>query len=129
MLMVLPLQRSLTAAISLRCSAPPCQPTMLSALAGAPQQPALIQHRSRSSFIASRRCGNDRALTARRRGQAALRPSAAVSEHVGSLIGTGMRLAIVVARFNELVTRLLLAGALETASRHGVAEADIEVGC
>jgi hypothetical protein len=38
-----------------------------------------------------------------------------------------MRLAIVVARFNELVTRLLLAGALETAARHGVAEADIEV--
>ena len=38
-----------------------------------------------------------------------------------------MRIAIVVARFNELVTRLLLAGALETAGRHGVAAADIEV--
>ena len=43
------------------------------------------------------------------------------------LAGTGMRLAIVVARFNELVTRLLLAGALETAARHGIAETDIEV--
>lgn len=46
---------------------------------------------------------------------------------IGSLIGTDMRIGIVVARFNELVTRLLLAGALESLGRHGVADADVQV--
>ena len=46
---------------------------------------------------------------------------------IGSVIGTDMRIGIVVARFNELVTRLLLAGALEALSRHGVAEEGVQV--
>lgn len=55
-------------------------------------------------------------------------PCAAVREHVGSPIGNkGNRFAVVVSRFNELVTRLLLAGALEAFSRHGVPEKNVEV--
>lgn len=47
--------------------------------------------------------------------------------HEGQLSGRGRRFAIVAARFNELIGRQLLAGALDGLTRHGVAEADIEV--
>lgn len=43
----------------------------------------------------------------------------------GHLLGTGRRLAIVVARFNELIGRQLLAGAVDALRRHGVEEAAI----
>ena len=39
--------------------------------------------------------------------------------------GRGLRVAIVVARFNEFVTRRLLEGAVETLTRHGVQDSDI----
>ena len=45
----------------------------------------------------------------------------------GDLNGQGIRVAVVVARFNELVTRQLLTGALETLERHGVRDDDISV--
>ncbi|KFM27154.1 6,7-dimethyl-8-ribityllumazine synthase [Auxenochlorella protothecoides] len=46
----------------------------------------------------------------------------------GSLDGSGLRIGIVVARFNELVTRPLLAGARETLSRHWVdVDNDVDV--
>ena len=41
--------------------------------------------------------------------------------------GQGLRVAVVVARFNEFVTRQLLTGALETLGRHGVRDEDIGV--
>ncbi|MEC9308683.1 MAG: 6,7-dimethyl-8-ribityllumazine synthase [Chloroflexota bacterium] len=41
--------------------------------------------------------------------------------------GSGLRVAIVVARFNEFVTRRLLEGALDTLTRNGVADSDISV--
>ncbi|HEX2095052.1 MAG TPA: 6,7-dimethyl-8-ribityllumazine synthase [Longimicrobiaceae bacterium] len=47
-------------------------------------------------------------------------------EHSGVLRGDGRRFGIVVARFNELVTRQLLAGARDCLLRHGVADDDIE---
>lgn len=47
-------------------------------------------------------------------------------EHVGSLDGKGRRIGIVVARFNDLITRPLLAGARDCLLRHGVADDDIE---
>jgi len=40
---------------------------------------------------------------------------------------TGMRVAIVVARFNELVSQRLLRGAVDALIRHGAAEKDIAV--
>ena len=45
----------------------------------------------------------------------------------GDLNGQGLRVAVVVARFNEIVTRGLLTGALETLTRHGVRDDDISV--
>ena len=39
--------------------------------------------------------------------------------------GKGLRVAVVVARFNEFVTRRLLEGAVETLGRHGVSDDDI----
>lgn len=48
-------------------------------------------------------------------------------EYHGQLRGEGRRFGIVVSRFNELVTKQLLAGARECLVRHGVAEDDIVV--
>jgi 6,7-dimethyl-8-ribityllumazine synthase len=50
-----------------------------------------------------------------------------VVEKTGMLIGTGKRFAVVVGRFNELVTRHLLGGAIDCLTRHGVSEKDITV--
>eukprot|EP00890_Picochlorum_soloecismus_P002092 jgi/Picsp_1/2884/NSC_01109-R1_-dimethyl-8-ribityllumazine synthase precursor len=51
----------------------------------------------------------------------------ASGDYIGSLIGTGMKFAIVVGRFNDLVTKLLLQGALDDFERHGVAREDVDV--
>ncbi len=45
----------------------------------------------------------------------------------GDLNGQGLRVAVVVARFNEIITRELLTGAVETLTRHGVRDEDISV--
>jgi 6,7-dimethyl-8-ribityllumazine synthase len=47
--------------------------------------------------------------------------------HEGSVEARGRRFAIAVSRFNEVVTRPLLDGALAAFRRHGVSEEDIEV--
>jgi len=45
----------------------------------------------------------------------------------GMLIGKGLKFAVVVSRFNELITTRLLEGARDALRRHGVDEEDIEV--
>ncbi len=45
----------------------------------------------------------------------------------GKLIGTGLRVGIVVSRFNELVSNKLLEGAKDSLLRHDVAHNDIDV--
>ncbi len=45
----------------------------------------------------------------------------------GSLVATGLKVAIVVARFNALVTDQLLAGAIDALRRHGVKDGDVDV--
>lgn len=45
----------------------------------------------------------------------------------GDLNGQGLRVAVVVARFNEVVTHQLLSGALDTLARHGVRDDDVSV--
>ncbi|MBI4388317.1 MAG: 6,7-dimethyl-8-ribityllumazine synthase [Candidatus Omnitrophica bacterium] len=47
--------------------------------------------------------------------------------HEGNLIGTGKRLGIVVSRYNEVITKALLEGALNHLRRSGVSESNIEV--
>lgn len=45
----------------------------------------------------------------------------------GTLIGIGIKIGIVVSRFNEFITSKLLSGALDTLMRHGVNESDIDI--
>jgi len=45
----------------------------------------------------------------------------------GHLVGTGLKVAIVVARFNEFITSKLLSGAEDALKRHGVNEEDVTV--
>jgi 6,7-dimethyl-8-ribityllumazine synthase len=47
--------------------------------------------------------------------------------HEGSLDGTGLRVGIVAGRFNEVVVRPLVEGAVDCLRRHGVADDDIEL--
>lgn len=45
----------------------------------------------------------------------------------GTLVATGLKVGIVVARFNSLVTEQLLQGAADALRRHGVKDGDIDV--
>lgn len=45
----------------------------------------------------------------------------------GNLVGTGLRIGIVAARFNELIVSKLVGGALDALRRHGVAEEMVDV--
>lgn len=45
----------------------------------------------------------------------------------GKLTGEGLKIGIVVARFNEFITSKLLSGAEDVLKRHGVNESDVEV--
>lgn len=45
----------------------------------------------------------------------------------GDLIGTGLKVGIVVSRFNELLSTRLLEGAKDGLVRHGVVESDVDV--
>ncbi|MCM2334500.1 MAG: 6,7-dimethyl-8-ribityllumazine synthase [Anaeromyxobacteraceae bacterium] len=47
--------------------------------------------------------------------------------HEGTLIATGLKVALVVSRFNSLITEQLLSGAADTLRRHGARDADLEV--
>jgi 6,7-dimethyl-8-ribityllumazine synthase len=49
------------------------------------------------------------------------------NHHTGSLDATGLRIAIVAARFNEAIVERLVAGALDTLRRHGARDEDLEV--
>lgn len=45
----------------------------------------------------------------------------------GQLLGQGLKVAIVISRFNEFITHKLLHGAMDALKRHGVAEEDVAV--
>lgn len=45
----------------------------------------------------------------------------------GNLVGTHLKIGIVVARFNELITSKLLDGAIDTLKRHGIEEENVSV--
>jgi 6,7-dimethyl-8-ribityllumazine synthase len=45
----------------------------------------------------------------------------------GKLSGKGLRFALIVGRFNELISGQLLQGAMDNLRRHDVAEADVDV--
>jgi len=45
----------------------------------------------------------------------------------GQLLGEGLRMGVVVSRFNEFITQRLLSGALDALHRHGVQPEDIDI--
>lgn len=45
----------------------------------------------------------------------------------GNLVGTSLKIGIVVGRFNEFITEKLLGGTKDALKRHGVSEDDIDV--
>lgn len=45
----------------------------------------------------------------------------------GNLVGTGLKIGIVVGRFNEFISGKLLSGAMDALKRHGVSERDVSV--
>lgn len=45
----------------------------------------------------------------------------------GALLGKGLKIGVVVARFNEFITGKLLSGAKDALFRHGVVEEDIDI--
>jgi len=49
-----------------------------------------------------------------------------MSVYQGDLIGTGLKVGIVVSRFNEMLSGRLLSGARDALVRHGVEEQDID---
>ncbi|MEG1003740.1 MAG: 6,7-dimethyl-8-ribityllumazine synthase [Clostridium sp.] len=50
-----------------------------------------------------------------------------VKNYEGELIGNGLKIGVVVARFNDFITGKLLGGATDCLLRHGVKEEDVEV--
>ncbi|MEH7300099.1 MULTISPECIES: 6,7-dimethyl-8-ribityllumazine synthase [Neobacillus] len=45
----------------------------------------------------------------------------------GNLVGSGLKVGIVVGRFNEFITSKLLGGAQDALKRHGVDEANVDI--
>ncbi|MCM2533082.1 6,7-dimethyl-8-ribityllumazine synthase [Neobacillus pocheonensis] len=45
----------------------------------------------------------------------------------GNLVGSGLKVGIVVGRFNEFITSKLLGGAQDALKRHGVDETDVDI--
>ncbi|XP_028804816.1 6,7-dimethyl-8-ribityllumazine synthase, chloroplastic-like isoform X2 [Neltuma alba] len=67
-------------------------------------------------------------VAVQRKGRSSLAPSAVVRHLTGSVTRTqGLRFAVVVARFNEIVTKQLLEGALNTLKNYSVEDEDIDV--
>jgi 6,7-dimethyl-8-ribityllumazine synthase len=50
-----------------------------------------------------------------------------IKTNEGKLIATGLKIGIVVGRFNEFISNKLLGGAIDAVIRHGGEESDIEV--
>lgn len=50
-----------------------------------------------------------------------------MNTYEGHLVATGLKFALVVARFNELLSTRLLAGAKDALLRHGASEGDVDV--
>ncbi|MBB2479525.1 6,7-dimethyl-8-ribityllumazine synthase [Bacillus sp. APMAM] len=45
----------------------------------------------------------------------------------GNLVGTGLKIGVVVGRFNEFITSKLLGGAQDALKRHGVSEENVDI--
>ena len=50
-----------------------------------------------------------------------------MTTYQGQFIGNGLHIAIVVSRWNDIITQRLLDGAIDTLARHGVQTAEVDV--
>ena len=50
-----------------------------------------------------------------------------MTTYEGNLVGTGLKIAVVTSRFNELLSSRLLSGAIDALTRHDIPEDDIDV--
>ena len=50
-----------------------------------------------------------------------------MKEYSANLTATGLKIGIVISRFNDFLTKQLLDGAVDCMKRHGVKDADISV--
>lgn len=50
-----------------------------------------------------------------------------MKEYTGTFQGAGLQIGIVISRFNEVISKRLLEGALDGLKRHGVKDSDIEM--
>ena len=50
-----------------------------------------------------------------------------MTTYQGQFIGNGLHIAIVVSRWNDIITQRLLDGALDTLARHGVQTTDVDI--
>ncbi|KAI9085975.1 hypothetical protein K1719_032052 [Acacia pycnantha] len=87
------------------------------------------QRQSHLSFSHCTRASEIVPLVAvQRKGRSSLSQTAAVRHLTGSVTRTqGLRFAVVVARFNEIITKQLLEGALNTFKNYSVQDEDIDV--
>jgi 6,7-dimethyl-8-ribityllumazine synthase len=49
-----------------------------------------------------------------------------MTTYEGNLVGTGLKVALVASRFNELLSTRLVSGAMDALTRHDVSEGDID---
>ncbi|MEK6795216.1 MAG: 6,7-dimethyl-8-ribityllumazine synthase [Spirochaetota bacterium] len=49
-----------------------------------------------------------------------------MNEYAGTVVGTGLKIGIVLSRFNSLLSERLLSGAIDTLKRHDVKDGDID---
>ncbi|XP_023926512.1 6,7-dimethyl-8-ribityllumazine synthase, chloroplastic [Quercus suber] len=81
---------------------------------------------SSSSFFSTQ--GTSLCYAVERKERSSFAQTAAVRHLMGSVIRTqGLRFAVVVARFNEIITKQLLEGALSTFKNYSVSEENIDV--
>ncbi|RWR96697.1 6,7-dimethyl-8-ribityllumazine synthase, chloroplastic [Cinnamomum micranthum f. kanehirae] len=95
-----------------------------------PKTPSLYGHSPKTTLSFSASIQSYATITFCKRNEkiSPLVVSAGVRHLTGSLTRTeGLRFAVVVARFNEVVTKLLLDGALDTFKKYSVREEDIDV--
>ncbi|GKU92297.1 hypothetical protein SLEP1_g6045 [Rubroshorea leprosula] len=103
------------------------QERFLSRLAATPHRTLLPPKATHLSFQSSIQ-GLRAQIATERKDRSSFLQTSAVRHLVGSVTRTeGLRFAVVVARFNEIVTKQLLEGALDTFKKYSVKEEDIDV--
>ncbi|XP_024168662.1 6,7-dimethyl-8-ribityllumazine synthase, chloroplastic isoform X2 [Rosa chinensis] len=105
-----------------------CQHHRNNGIALLPQLPKPLISLSSSSKAAAIAIAISTATASERKERSSFARTAAVRHLVGSVTTAhGLRFAVVVARFNEIVTKPLLEGALTTFNNYSVQEEDIDV--